>query len=130
VTQSDAHPVAEVIAAAPPARHEVPHGRLQRQRHVDRCARGIVGGQRVVEVGHDAVAGELAHCRLELVDGCAERPVVGVENGDRLFRFYGGNERGEAAQVAEEDGDLAAVRTEQLVAAGLRTAYDCVRDLW
>ena len=74
--------------------------------------------QRVVEEHHHAVAGEPLEGALEAVDELAERRVVGAEHAHHVLRLGRLGERREAAQVAEDDRDLAAVALQERLVAG------------
>ena len=55
--------------------------------------------------------------RFVIEDERADRGVVFAEDGHHVFRIGGLGERGEAAQVEEDDGDLAPVALQRIVGA-------------
>ena len=88
---------------------------------------GVVAGQRVVEEHHEPVAGEALEGALEPVDQLAERRVVLREHAHHLFGLARLGERGEAAQVAEHDHDLAPMAVEEGLVARVDHQVDQLR---
>ena len=76
-----------------------------------RAAR-IGAWQRIVEQDHQAVAGEALERAFEFVDQCAERVMIVAQHLHHFFRLRRLGERREPAQVAEHDGDFAAMAFE------------------
>ena len=77
----------------------------------------IRAAQRVVEQHHQAVAQKAFQRAFVLVDERAEARVIFAQHGHDLLGLGGLGERREAAQVAEHDGDVAAVALEHLLVA-------------
>ena len=107
----------QVMAPALPLlgqrRDAVAHG----DRHLDGALRGVGTRERVVEEGHQAVAGEAVERPLVAVDEIAERGVVLAEHQHQVLGLDGLGERREAAQVAEHDRDLLPVALEERLVA-------------
>ena len=80
-------------------------------------ARRVGHRHRIVEEDHDAVAGEALEGALVVEDQPAHRGVVFAEHAHHLLGIGGLGERGEAAQVEEDDGDLAPVALQRIVGA-------------
>ena len=90
---------------APSAGDDVAH----RDRHADGALGGVGHRDRIVEEDHHAVAGEALERALVGEDEPAHLRVVLAEHAHHLLGLGGLGEGGEAAQVDEDHGDLAAV---------------------
>src|SRR5262245_36433247 len=66
-------------------------------------------GQRVTEIGHDAIALYLRHEALEALDSCDTRLVVARENAAILFRVARVGKCRRANKIAEQHRDLPAL---------------------
>ena len=68
---------------------------------------------RIVEPDHEAISREVLERAARSHDFLAHRVLIRAEQAKGLFRLGRLAERGEAAQVAEHDGDLASVAGEE-----------------
>src|SRR5439155_14257806 len=118
VAERDPHAEVELVTALTPAGDERAHAFAHRDRHPDGLSRGIRARDGVVEEREDRVAGEALERRPESEHQLAERGVVLAQDAHDLLRLGDLGERGEPAEVAEHDGDLAAVALEQSLIAG------------
>ena len=97
--------------------------RARRPRRASRppaCAarsRRVGAGQRIVEEHHHAVAGEALERALVVADQRAERVVIFAQQLHDVLGLGGLGEGGEAAQVAEQRHDLAAMAVEHALVA-------------
>ena len=69
---------------------------------------------RIIEQHQHAVADEAFERAFELVDQSAQRGVILLENGHYLLWLGGLRERREAAQIAEDDRNLATMAFQRL----------------
>ena len=113
----DADAEAEIVAELLPFGGELDDPVAHLHRHLHAALARIGAGHRIVEQHHQSVAGEALQGALEGVDDAGETVVVLAQHGHHLLGLGGLGEGGEAAQVAEHDGDVLAVAVEQLFAA-------------
>ena len=79
-----------------------------------------LGGCRVVEPDHEAVAGEVLERAAESHDLFAHRALIRTQQRERLLRLGRLAERREPSEIAEDDRDLATVPRQQGLAVGRR----------
>ena len=118
VADGDADAEREIVAAPAPLLRQVGGALPHRDREPHRVPRRVVERNGIVEEHQHAVAGELGDGAAVLEDHRPDRVVELAQHGHHLFGLGGLGERGEAAHVAEQHRDLAAVAGEDRVAAG------------
>ena len=118
VALRDPHAEVQGVVPAGPSLGQFRDAAAHRQRHADRALRCVGAVERVVEDDHEPVAREALERAVEAVDEVAERGVVLAQHGHDVLRLHGLGEAREAAQVAEDDGDLATVAAQEGVVAG------------
>ena len=118
VSLGDTDAKAELVATPPPGLRQAPHAVAHLDRHLDRPGRMVaaVGGS--IEQDQQPVSDETLKGALVLRDERTETGMVLPEDAHHLLRLGGLGEGGEPAQVADDDGDLAAVALEQGLVAG------------
>ena len=120
LAMSDANAEAEFEAAALPSWGEVTHRLPHRYCHPDCPRRWVGAGYGGIEQHHEPVTDEPLQRALETVDKRPQGGMVFVEHAHHLLGPSALGKRGEAAQVAEDKGDLAAVARQQSFAAAWR----------
>src|ERR1700761_2219542 len=115
--RSDADTEAQRVAEAAPFLHQTCDPPAHFDGHAHRAQRRIGAGQRIVEDDQKAVAGEMLQRSLEAIDRFAETLIIFLQYRDDVFRLSAFGERGEATQVAEYDGNIAAVAFQKLLIA-------------
>ena len=108
----NANPEAEHVAMPSPAECNVGDAIAHLDCHPDGACRPIRTRDRIIEEDHQPVAGESLQRPLVLEDELAQGGVILAQNAHRVFRLNGLGEGCEAAQVAEDDGDLTTVTLE------------------
>ena len=104
------------VTALPPARGHVLESLPHRDRHADR-PRGVVGLEiRVVEEGHEAVAGEVLERALVLDDQSAHRRVVVAQESRTSFGSATSEKTVKLRKSQNERRDLAPVAGQELLA--------------
>jgi hypothetical protein len=113
----DADAEVELEAGLLPAHRQLGHAITHGRGHAHRPLRRIGHGHRIVEEDHHAVSGEALERSLPLQDELAHLGVVLAQHGHDLFGLRRLREGGEAAQVEENHGDVAAVALEGILGA-------------
>ncbi len=114
----------QVVPEPPPSLGQLLETVAHRHRHSRCLRRRVRARERVVEEHHDAVAGKTLEGPIEAADQVSERSVVLAQDGHEVLGLDRLREGGEAAQVAEQHGDLAAMAGEERVVARRRDDLD------
>src|SRR5712692_2135865 len=115
VAHRDPDAEVELMAALPPCRAQLADPGTHLDRHTDGALGGVGAGKGVVEEDHHSIPGEMLDRSLVAKDQLAHSGVELLENSHHLFRLSRLGERGEAAQVAENDGDFLPVVLQKLL---------------
>jgi hypothetical protein len=103
-----------------------PHDVLHPERGIARAHGVIFMGERRAEERHDAVAHDLVHGALVVMDGVHHQREDGIENLARLFGITVGEQLHRALEVGEEDRHLLALALE----GSARGAWGCTTRGW
>src|SRR5215472_12961185 len=114
VALCDAGAETKFAAVATPSSNQLARRLAHRDRHLDGALRRVRTRHGIVEKHHDPVARELVECPLELANKRSQRAVVLAQKIENLFWFGGLSEGGVAAQIAENDDDLATMAFEDV----------------
>src|SRR5438270_254794 len=112
VAVREANAVAEVVASVRPSGRESGQGLPQLEGHSYRRAGRVVTRNWVIEISHDPVSGEHADRGVVALKYVSSDREVLVQCLYELLWFGVARERGESAKIAEQHGDLAAMRPE------------------
>ena len=115
VAVRDADAERDVVAAPAPDRHQLREALLHLHGHARRAGGGILDRDRVVEDYQHGARAELLQGPAVRHDEAAHLAVVEAQQAHHLLGLGGVRERGEAAQVEDDDGDLAPAGGERIV---------------
>jgi hypothetical protein len=109
-------PYRAVRAAAPsPCGDQIASGFTHCHGHFDRALGEVGDRHRIVKEHHDPIARELIEHAFKLADERSQRAMIFAQKVEDFFRFRRLGKGGVAAQVAEDDDNLAAMAFEGIL---------------
>ena len=103
------------MTATPPNLGKAAHAIAHCHGHLHGAEGGVGAGHRVVEEDHHAIAGKLFERATTFEDQRPKCLVVFAQDGHHVFGLGGFGEGREAADIAEDDRDLAPVAAEEVL---------------
>jgi hypothetical protein len=126
VSGLDPNSQTQLNSSPPPLLCQFGDGLPRSKREADGFKFVLLNGDGVVEEDHDAVSSEMLQRAPMLFNQASQIRVVVAKHLEKLLRCRGLGECSEAAQVAEEAGDIGAMTGKQALAV---TAGEEIRDL-